>query len=84
MTLPVQMDEGVGTTRDVSLSGVFFETDVPFRVEEPVKFILVFEGMSWSRTIRLECEGRVVRVEPAGAKLGVAATIGSYRFASQG
>lgn len=83
MALPVELEEGQGTTRDVSLSGVFFETGVPFRLNETIKFILVFEGMSWSHTIRLECEGRVVRIQPSGERVGVAATIASYRFAPQ-
>jgi len=83
MALPVELEEGAGITRDLSLSGVFFETEQPFSSKEPITFTLVFEGMSWSRSIRLECEGQVVRVEPSNGKVGVAATISSYRFATQ-
>ena len=83
MALPVELKEGTGITRDVSLSGVFFETEQPFLPREPITFTLVFEGRSWVRSIRLECEGQVVRVEPSNGKVGVAATISSYRFATR-
>lgn len=83
MTLPVQLEEGAGITRDVSLSGVFFETEQPFSSKGPIIFTLVFEGRSWSRPIRLKCEGQVVRVEPSNGKAGVAATISSYGFVTQ-
>jgi len=84
MALPVEMGGGVGTTRDVSLSGIFFETMEQLPPREPISFTLVFEGRSWSRPIRLSCKGQVVRVEPSNGKLGVATTILSYRFAPDG
>ncbi|MGD0266702.1 MAG: PilZ domain-containing protein [Candidatus Methylomirabilota bacterium] len=83
MTLPVQLEEGAGITRDVSLSGVFFETEQPFSSKGPIIFTLVFEDRSWSRPIRLKCEGQVVRVEPSNGKADVAATISSYGFGTQ-
>ena len=83
MALPVELKEGEGITRDVSLSGVYFETDHPLAPKEPIIFTLVFEGRSWRRPIRLECEGEVVRVEPSNGKVGIATTISSYSFASE-
>jgi hypothetical protein len=83
MTLPVQLEEGAGITRDVSLLGVFFETEQPLSSKGPIVFTLMFEGRSWSRPIRLKCEGQVVRVEPSNGKAGVAATISSYGFVTQ-
>lgn len=83
MALPVELEEGTGITRDLSLSGIFFETEQPFSPKEPISFTLVFEGRSWRRSIRLECEGQVVRVEPSNGKVGIAATISSYRFATE-
>ncbi len=81
MALPVELEEGSGVTRDVSLSGIFFETSHSLPSMEPISFTLVFEGRSWRRPIRLSCEGQVVRVQPSNGKLGVAMTISSYRFA---
>lgn len=83
MVLPVELEEGPGITRDVSLSGVFFETEQPFSSKEPINFALVFEGRFWSRPIRLKCKGEVVRVEPSDGKVGIAVTISSYWFAPQ-
>lgn len=83
MALPVELNEGTGITRDVSLSGLYFETDQLFSPRELISFTLVFEGRSWSRPIRLKCEGQVVRVEPSDGKAGIATTISSYNFASE-
>jgi len=84
MALPVELIEGRGITRDVSLSGLYFETDqLSFSPRELICFTLVFEGRSGRRPIRLECEGEVVRVEPINGKVGIATTISSYNFASE-
>ncbi|MFI5339756.1 MAG: PilZ domain-containing protein [Candidatus Methylomirabilales bacterium] len=83
MALPVELEEGPGITRDVSLSGVFFETEQPFSSEAPINLSLVFEGRSWSRSIRLKCKGDVVRVEPGDGKVAITVTISSDWFAPQ-
>lgn len=83
MELPVELNEGMGITRDVSLSGVYFETNQPLVPNQPIMFTLMFEARSWRRPIRLECEGEVVRVEPGKWRVGIATTISSYSFASE-
>ena len=85
MALPVELEEGIGITRDVSLSGIFFETEQGFLPGEPIRFVLVLGPVSLGRPIRLECEGRVLRVEARDAeKVGMAVTIASYSFDTQG
>ncbi len=84
LTIPVELEEGRGTTRDVSLSGVFFETDQSFAPDERVSLVLVLERSSPGRPIRLQCEGRVVRVTSSGTRTGVAVALSSYRFGDQG
>ena len=83
IAIPVELDEGTGITRDVSLSGVFFETSQWFAPGEPVRLTLVLERASPGDPIRLECEGEVVRVGRSNAKVEVAVAITSHSFAQQ-
>ena len=82
--IPVELEEGRGTTRDVSLSGVFFETDQSFAPGEQVSLIMVLERASPDRPIRLQCEGRVVRVTRSDKRIGVAVAISGYKFGPTG
>ena len=75
VALPVELEGGSGQTRDASASGVFFETDQSFSPGAPISLALVFGG-----GLRVQCEGQVVRVEPVGARVGVAIALMSYRF----
>ena len=72
VALPVGLENGTGITRDVSISGVFFETERPFAVGEPLRFALVIECTSCHRRVRLRCQGEVVRVEQLAEKMGIA------------
>ena len=83
IAIPVELDEGTGITRDVSLSGVFFETYQRFAPGEPVRLTLVLERASPGDPIRLQCEGQVVRVRQSNAKAEVAVAITSHSFAQQ-
>ena len=84
VALPVELEDGKGITFDVSLSGVFFETDQSFSPSEPIQLVLVLEHIHPSRPVRLHCEGRVVRVSRRDGKLGVAVAITSYGFGPHG
>ena len=83
ITVPVELDGGGGVTRDVSLSGVFFETEQWFAPGEPIRLTLVLERASPGYTIRVQCEGRVVRVVDSDTKTDVAVQITSHAFATQ-
>jgi hypothetical protein len=82
IAIPVELERGTGVTRDVSLSGVFFETDQFVVLGQPIRLTLVLERASPSQPVRLQCEGRVVRVErhQPELRLGVAVAIESHRF----
>ncbi len=82
IAIPVELEGGTGVTRDVSLSGVFFETNQFFALGELIRLTLVLERASPGQPVRLQCDGRVVRVErrQAELRLGVAVAIESYRF----
>jgi hypothetical protein len=73
-TLAVNMDGRIaGVTKDVSASGVFFETDEDMADGSPIEFTVEFDGPTGKFVLR--CTGQVVRVERSGGKLGVAAKI---------
>lgn len=82
IAIPVELEGGTGLTRDVSLSGVYFETDRCLVVGEQVRMTLVMGRLAPDYPVRLQCDGRVVRVErrEMQVRLGVAVAIQSYRF----
>jgi hypothetical protein len=84
IAIPVELEGGMGTTRDVSLSGVFFETEQSFAPGEQISLALVLERVSLGRPVRLQCDGRVVRVTPVDRRIGVAVAFSSYKFGSSG
>jgi len=71
----VRTQKGVGTPRDVSSTGVFFEVDEPYALGESVSLSLVLERPYAAAPIRLQGKGRVVRVEPRGGRIGVAVAV---------
>lgn len=74
MTLPVSLQGGAtGTTRDLSASGIYFETDVEPVQDSALAFSVEFNSGSGGMALR--CQARVVRVERLGGRVGVAARI---------
>ena len=74
LALPVQLKDGIGTTCDISTSGIFFETKSVYTVGDTIRLFLSFEAET------LECEARVVRVETRNGQFGVAVELKSYFF----
>jgi hypothetical protein len=71
--MPVRIEGAGGQTHNISAHGVYFETDVHQRVGELVNFTVEFT--LYGRKHRLLCEGKVVRVERHGERIGVAARL---------
>jgi hypothetical protein len=78
--LAVEFEKGIGTTRDFSTSGVYFETDHSLSLAEPIEFSLILKHTDLGSPVRFLCLGKVVRVEPMVEKTGVAVAIHSYSF----
>jgi hypothetical protein len=76
----VEFEGGTGITRDISIGGVFFETDRALSPAEPITLALVLECVDPGRPVRLQCRGQVVRIERHDGKVGVAVAISAYRF----
>jgi hypothetical protein len=74
LALAVQLNDGNGTTCDISTSGIFFETESAYAIGDTIRLLLNFEHAT------LQCEARVVRVEPRNGQFGVAVELKSYVF----
>jgi len=80
VAVPVELEHGRGLTRDISASGVFFETGSLFPVGVTISFSLVLEHADPGGPVRLQCQGEVVRVEQREGKVGVAVCFTVYQF----
>lgn len=72
-TLAVGIAGTEAEAHNISAQGIYFETDVRQQVGELVNFTVEFTLQG--RKHRLLCEGKVVRVEQHGNRMGVAARL---------
>lgn len=76
-------EEREAHTRDVSARGVCFFLDSAIQAGSGIEFTLTLPPeITLTESIRIQCEGRVLRVEggPANGKMAVAAVIEKYEF----
>lgn len=76
-------DAQVALIRDVSARGICFYLDSKIDRDSPIGFTLTLPPeITLTESIRVQCKGRVVRVENgrADGKLAVAAVIEQYEF----
>ena len=66
------------TTRDVSASGIFFETDAALSIGSTIQFSVELD-MPGGKSL-LKCTGSVVRTESIGSRLGFAVKITDSRL----
>ena len=52
LELPMQLKNGTGITRDISTSGIFFETESAYSIGDAIRLLLNFEHET------LQCEAR--------------------------
>jgi hypothetical protein len=76
----VKWDGGIGTTRDFSALGVYFETPGPPPVGESIEFYMKLNQAGLSEFHRICFRGEIVRIEPNGSKTGIAVAIQSHSF----
>jgi Tfp pilus assembly protein PilZ len=74
LAVPLQLKNGTGITRDISTSGIYFETEGAYSIADTIRLFVNFEDET------LQCEARVVRVEPRNGQFGVAVELTSYVF----
>ena len=75
MEMPVLLESGIGISRDISESGIYFLTDRQLAPGGVIRFSVKLDHVRPGKTVRLDCAGKILRVEPAGGKFGVAASI---------
>lgn len=68
--LRVKLARRTGTTRDLSASGVFFETDARYHKGSRIRFEIALDT-PWGRAV-CDCDGRIVRVERRDGTVGIA------------
>ena len=79
MAVPVVLPDGTqGTTRDISASGIYFETD-SLPLVSPLAFTVEFRNESGAG-MALRCRGQVLRVERNNGRVGIAARIRESRL----
>lgn len=71
--LPVDLGNAKGVTRNVSASGVFFETAAQYTVGSEISFVVDLEATGAEMV--LKCRGEIVRVMQSNGKIGVAVRI---------
>jgi hypothetical protein len=78
LNLGVSLGRSTGLSRDVSASGVFFETDASVSPGQVITFSFTLNDVYPELRLALQCKGKIVRVEQHEGRLGVAATIESW------
>ncbi len=68
--LAVKVGKTAGVTRDVSASGVFFETDAAYHKGSKIHFEIDLDT-PWGKVV-CDCRGRIVRVERHDRTVGIA------------
>jgi hypothetical protein len=71
--LPVRLNNAAGVTRDMSVTGIFFETDAELAPGSSIEFVVDIHIPAGKRT--LTCLGNIVRTEARDNRLGVAVKI---------
>ncbi|NJC87946.1 MAG: PilZ domain-containing protein [Desulfuromonas sp.] len=75
---PVMLENGTGMSRDISESGIYFMTDQSLTPGGIVRFSVKLDHLRPGKAVRLDCQGQVLRIEPAGERFGVAAKINDF------
>ncbi|MGI9103850.1 MAG: PilZ domain-containing protein [Terriglobales bacterium] len=79
-TVPATVKVGehtlAGTTKDISVGGLFLFTDVPFRAGSDIEVVLMLpKELGLEKSQMVCCHGRIVRVETSAGQCGIAAEI---------
>ena len=79
ISLPLKLDDGLSAvTLDISASGLFFETDAEQRVGSLIEVEIDLDTPSGP--IKFKAQGKIVRIEPHGTRMGVGVELLSSRL----
>jgi len=74
LEVPVMLANGMGISRDISGSAIYFVTEQFLPSGSPVNFSVRLDHACPGKPLRLDCRGQVLRVEASGEKFGIAAS----------
>ena len=74
LEVPVMLVNGMGVSRDISASAIYFLSDEFLPPGKPVNFLVRLDHACPGKPLQLDCRGQVLRVEAAGEKFGIAAS----------
>ena len=77
--IPVYIGQEETMTCDVSCSGIYFQTDQSFDEGDDLNFSLELIYALPGKQIKLDCQGKAVRIDKRGEKFGIAAKINSFQ-----
>ena len=78
VSIPISVGKKTGVAKDISATGIYFEIDAKQKVGSNITFLL--ELMTPGGPIKVNCKGKVVRLENKDDRIGVAATIKDSEF----
>ncbi len=68
--LPIEINGALGTTKNISATGIYFETTTPQKPGSKVNFAV--EVVINGKTIKMVCSGSVIRIDRNNGKVGIA------------
>ena len=71
--LPMDLGAAPAVTRNISPSGMYFESDTPYVVGSEVHFSVDLDTPEGRRVLR--CRGEITRIKPQGGRMGMAVRI---------
>jgi len=71
---PVMLLSGMGMSRNISGSAIYFVTEQFLPPGCPINFFVRLDHDSLDKPLHLQCRGLVLRVDVAGEKFGIAAS----------
>jgi hypothetical protein len=80
LEVPVYLGEGKGATRDISRTGIYFFSDGQCALGETIRFTLELSHIVPAKSLHIECQGQVVRIENHRETQGIAARIETFRY----
>jgi hypothetical protein len=80
LEVPIYIGHERAVTRNISWAGIYFLTDQSFVEGGDLSFSLDLTYALPGKTIKLDCQGEVVRIEQRGEKFGIAARINDFQY----
>jgi len=78
--VPINFGRGIGISRDISFTGVYFTTKEPLKPGEQLQIAYELAYAIPGKSLKFDCQGHVLRVEQLGNTFGIAAKIDEITY----